>query len=469
MSLAAINYLRTQIINHGRLFFNEPAVKLLQSETITFLPYNEAIAVRDHQIVIPIDIAVPAIPETVWRVPFNSTELTLWNRIPRPEGNEWRSLPNETSPVWYKHQSGTLIPVWNLFGDLFDLLTFGEERRTEKRDQHGRFAYRYSPRLAPGLLTVPAFNEAVALLVEAANATSRSEDPTFQLGSLVGQPVVVLSHDCDILAGNDLITQSVRLYRTVQPMTTLRMPKPKQLWWMMRNAISPDRYYFDNATGMADLESVFGATSTYYLLNGTGGRFGARSSLADIRRLVERLSPSRDFGIHYNYDTFLDKEKFAAQLSQLQQIVPTKIVSGRAHYLRFDPFRSYSFLTQFGIYVDESSGWADFVGYRNGIAGCFQAYDNDRNAPLDIWEVPMTVMELALVTQHGNGAISYVEKQLHHLSRIGGALTVLFHPGQFFNPEHAATLGTYHEIFKRCRQHQAVFLTARQMVDRIRT
>lgn len=81
----------------------------------------------------------------------------------------------------------------------------------------------------------------------------------------------------------------------------------------------------------------------------------------------------------------------------------------------------------------------------------------------------MTVMELALVTQHGNGAISYVEKQLHHLSRIGGALTVLFHPGQFFNPEHATTRGTYHEVFKLCRQHHAIYLTARQLVDRIRT
>jgi hypothetical protein len=78
-------------------------------------------------------------------------------------------------------------------------------------------------------------------------------------------------------------------------------------------------------------------------------------------------------------------------------------------------------------------------------------------------------MELALVTQHGAGAVSFVEKQLHHLGRIGGALTVLFHPGQFFNPEHAATLGTYHEILKLCRQHQAVYLTARQLVDRIRT
>jgi hypothetical protein len=469
MSPAAVNYLRTQIVNHGRLFFTESIAKLLQSDTITFLPYNEATAVRGHQIVIPIDIAIPPTPDPVWRVPFNSTELTLWNRLPRPEGNEWRALPNETSPVWYHHQSGTLIPAWNLFGNLFDLLTFGEERRTEKRDHHGRFAYSYSPRLAPGLLAVPAVNEAVALLVDATNAISRSENPTFHLDSLSGPPVVVLSHDCDILAGNDLITQSVRLYRALQPMTTLRMPKPIQLWWVVRNAFTPDRYYFDNATGMADLERVFGATSTYYLLNGTGGRFGARSSLTEIRRLVEQLSPFRDFGIHYNYDTFLDQEKFAPQLDQLQRIVPTKIVSGRAHYLRFDPFRSYSFLTQFGIYADESSGWADFVGYRNGIAGCFQPYDSDRQSPHDIWEIPMSVMELALVTQHGAGAVSFVEKQLHHLGRIGGALTVLFHPGQFFNPEHAATLGTYHEILKLCRQHQAVYLTARQLVDRIRT
>jgi hypothetical protein len=360
------------------------------------------------------------------------------------------------------------MPAWNLFGNVFDLLTFGEEQRLARRDRHGRFAWQFSPRLAAGLLAVPAVNEAVALLAAAGVSLARSGEPLLTLDCLSGPPAVVLSHDCDILAGNDFWTQSVRLFRAARPLTKLRPPRVSNLWWFVRNAVTPRRFYLDNATGMADIEHCFGYGSTYYLLNGSGGRFGARSSFANVRRLIERIPQSWDIGIHYNYDTFLNQAKFAAQLEHLQREAPRLIVSGRAHYLRLDPLQSFTFLRQFGIYADESSGWPDYLGYRNGIAGCFQAFDVETKAPLDIWEIPLVVVEDALVSRHGNDAVRVVERHLQHLSRIGGALTILFHPGAFFNPEFRSILGVYHEILKLCRQMRVVSHTARSLVDRVR-
>jgi hypothetical protein len=360
------------------------------------------------------------------------------------------------------------MPAWNLFGNLFDLLTFGEEQRSSQRDHHGRFASQASPRREKGLLDVPAFNEAAALLVAALVSMSRSERASLVLDILPEPPVVVLSHDCDILTGNGFHTQAARLYRFFQPMARLRPPRPANLWWMLRNAATPRRFYFDNATGMIDIERCFGFTSTFYLLNGSGGRFGARSRFSEVVRLAERIPKSWEMGIHYNYDTFLDDEKFAAQLNQLKELSPLPIVSGRAHYLRFDPYRSFSFLRQFGIYADESSGWSDCIGFRNGIAGGFEAYDPVGQFTLGIWEVPLVVMDEALVKQQGVNAISLVRRYLHHLGRIGGALTILFHPGQFFNPEHGEMVGVYHEILQVCRHAGAVSQTAHRLVDRLR-
>ncbi|RKX28682.1 MAG: hypothetical protein DRP47_03740 [Candidatus Zixiibacteriota bacterium] len=468
MTTAPVEYVRAQITNHARLFFTEPAARLLQSDAIRFLTYAEAVAMRGRQIVIPVDLPVPPVPELPWQVQFNGTVLTLWNRAPHPDGDHWRAIPNETAPVWYQHVSGTLMPSWNLFGNTFDLLTFGEEQRLSQRDHHDRFAAAFSPRLERGLLEVPAVNETVALVVAAVVAMSHTGQPSFTLDCLSGPPVVVLSHDCDALLGNDFWTQSVRLYRFIQSLVRLRLPRLSNLWWLARNAVTPRRFYFDNATGMIDIERCFGYTSTFYLLNGSGGRFGARSPFSVIPQLLEHIPPSWDIGIHYNYDTFLNQDRFAAQLEQLQEVVSHQFVSGRAHYLKFDPFRSFSFLQQFGIYVDESSGWADYVGYRNGIAGCFQAYDTEKQLPLDIWEVPMVIMEAALIKQHGADAVNFVERQLQHLSCIGGALTILVHPGQFFNPEHRQMLGIYHELLKVCRRMGAITHTARSLVDQLR-
>ena len=77
-------------------------------------------------------------------------------------------------------------------------------------------------------------------------------------------------------------------------------------------------------------------------------------------------------------------------------------------------------------------------------------------------------MEDALIEQHGAEAVNVLEKHLRHLSRIGGALTFLIHPGQFHNPEYRATMGLYQAIIDICRRIGAVSQTSRALVDFVR-
>jgi len=466
MRTSDIEYFAKQISSHIRVFFTEDAQGLIKDRTIRFRPYDQAIGMQEPVICIPTDIPIPACPERPYKVDFNETTLTLWNRIPRPETGTWNALPDESASLWYRNDSGALIPAWNLFGNLFQLLTFGEEVVHDKRDQHGRVAAAFSPRLEHDLLEVPAFNEAVAVLVAAGVGLRSTGEPTTGLTGMVRSPVVVLSHDCDVLRGNDLWTQVVRGARIFLPLGKLRPPKLDNAWWLVRNAMTPKRFYFDNVTGMMDLERLFGYRSTHYLLNGNGGRFGARSGLAIIRDLLKIVPPQWDVGIHYNYDTFLDDDRFDTQLAELEGIIGEKVRVGRAHYLRFDPQRSFPFLKKYGIEVDESSGYADRIGYRNGLAGCFQVYDAAAGTALDIWEVPLTFMDAVLAQQYGHDAVRIFTQHIYHLSRIGGALSLLFHPGQFFNPEHKHMLGVYHQLLMSCRDLGAISLPARLLAKR---
>ncbi|HKK20119.1 MAG TPA: hypothetical protein VJ983_01495, partial [candidate division Zixibacteria bacterium] len=270
ISRAAVGYVRSQLAGHVRLFFHEPAADLIKGESIRFLSYVDAVSTKERCIVIPTDIPIPFEPDLPWTSEFNGTSVTLWNRIRKPDAEGWRGVPAEASPVWWVHDSGTVLPSWNLFGNILDLLTFGEEKRSSERDQHGRFDWKSSPRTKHGLLEVPTVNEAAALLVAALTSMSRSEPPALVLGdNILKPPVVVLSHDCDSLKGNDFTSQLIRLYRVIQPVTKGRWPKLSNLWWIARNATSPRRYYFDDATGLLDIERCFGATSTFYLLNGS--------------------------------------------------------------------------------------------------------------------------------------------------------------------------------------------------------
>lgn len=460
-----VRYLKQQIKNHLGLFFDKSVGELYNENFIQFLPFREAVGLRRPGIVIPVDIFNPYSIEDRYQVELNGTKLTLWNRLNLPDKTGWSTLPNEQTPLWFRHQSGTLIPAWNIFQNLFELLTFAEERKNPKRDQHGRFVAAYSIRRADNLLEVPAFNEAVAAIAMALVGLMEKNFNTQRLSELICPPVIVLSHDCDILYGGDFWTQSIRALRIVRPLAEFKLPRIDNIWWILRNLVTPKRFYFDNILGMIEIERLFAFYSTFYLLNGSGGRFGARNGEKPLPELFKAIPQSCEIGIHYNYDTYLNEKRFLSQLGELESHYQKKVISGRAHYLRFDSGEAFQFWEKLGIRVDESSGYSDRIGYRNGVGGCFQIFDSVDQKPLDIWEVPMTIMDQSVVRQYGDNAIKKFSEMLLHLSKIGGAMSVLFHPGVFFNPEIPDMRGVYHEMLIECRQIGAVSKTAKELAE----
>ncbi|PWB72988.1 hypothetical protein C3F09_05845 [candidate division GN15 bacterium] len=444
-------YLWSQILLHLNLFFDRQTIATVDRSRILFGPYAAVTLERRPVIAIPNDIPYNMAAKDAYAAPFGETHLTLWNRLEIPPGDGWRALPDNAAPVWYVHASGTHLPAWNLFGNLFALLTSQEEREFATRDKHGRFAGGRSPRAERGLMEVPAFNEAVAALAAACVGLSHEGQAELSVRGLVKPPVVVLSHDCDILRGNDRWTQAIRFARIFLPLAHLRPPRIANLWWIARNYIRPDDFYFDNVLGMVNLERQFGFTSTFYLLNGTPGRYGARSGSWLLPKLIAAIPPGWSRGIHYNYDTFLDTIRFVQQMQELTDLLGGRPRFGRAHYLRFDMERSPEFLAAQGIKCDESAGFSDRIAYRCGIAGCFQPYDPATESAVNILELPMMIMEDALKLQYGDGAAAVFEQMLRHLGQIGGALTLNVHPGVFHNPEIPRMLGFYHRLLCLCR------------------
>lgn len=455
MKPGEVNYLWRQILQHTERFFTREALDMLQTADIRFLSYTEAIRIREPVIAITIDINNSARPKAPYKVPFNGTELTLWNPLPPPPGDGWSNLPCTATPLWYRHEQGTLIPAWHIFANLFDLLTLREERESPRRDAHGRFTGSMSPRREDNLLEVPAFNEGVAVLVAACRGLLKENYPGFDLKGLVQPPVVVLSHDNDILRGNDVWTQAVRFLRIFQPLLKFKPPRLANFWWILRNTMYPKAYYLENLAGMVDVERMFGYTSSFYFLNGTGGRLGARSGSAIIPEAIRQIPPEWPVGIHYNYDTLLNADRFNSQLTELCRYVGRPIISGRAHYLRFDPEKSFSFLASMGIQCDESLGYSDYVGYRCGIAGPFQPYDHTSGQALPLWEVPLTMIENTLLGQYPRDPAKAFHNMLYHISRIGGAISLLIHPGLFFNPEFPETRGLYRRLLRVACQLEA--------------
>jgi len=452
MSQEAAEYALQEILFAARFIATEKGLRLLHNTRIRVVAGESVRDARGPEIVLPSDISTPFSPQEPWQIPFNGTFLTLFNPLPRP-GGEWQALPNETTPAWWRHPTGALTPAWNMLGNVYDLLSFREDAEIAVRDRHGRLPVAASPRTAAGIGKVPVVNEALALLLDAIAAMERGVLPTFRLDDLIETPALVLSHDCDSLRGDDVITQAIRVYRIFQPCFRGRAPQLGLLGKIFANYRHPYRYFLDDLFEMLAVERRFGYRSVMYVLNGTGGRFGARSGLGAVRKLLERVPPGWEIGIHYNYDTFHQPERFASQKAEIEALIGEAVTAGRAHYLRFDPRKSPAFVAEQGIRFDESIGWSSQNAYKAGIAAPFRPLNEAVGRRFEVIELPLVFMEANLV-EGEDGYLSF-KNLFGHLEKIGGVISVLFHPGTFANPERPDLEGLYLRILEFANEARA--------------
>jgi hypothetical protein len=451
MSQETAEYALQEILFAARFIATEKGLRLLRDTRIRVMPKESVQDARGSEIVLPADISTPLVPQEPKQIPFNDTFLTLFNPLPRPSG-EWQALPDETAPVWWRHPTGALTPAWNMLGNVYDLLTFREDLEISARDRHGRLPAAASARFPAGIAKVPVVNEALALLLDAVAAMERRVAPTFRLDGLIKAPALVLSHDCDLLRGNDTITQAIRVYRIFQPCFRGKAPRLGLLGKIFANYRHPYQYFLCDLIKMLAVERRYGYRSVMYVLNGAGGRFGARSGLGAVRKLLERVPAGWEIGIHYNYDTFHHPKRFALQKAEIEALIGEAVTAGRAHYLRFDPRKSPAFVAERGIRFDESIGWPSLNGYKAGTAAPFRPL-NEVGKQLEVIELPLVFMD-ANLPEGEDGYLSF-KKLFEHLEKIGGVISVLFHPGTFANPERADLQGLYLRILEFANQARA--------------
>ena len=445
-------YALQEILFAARFIATENGLRLLHNARIRVVTGESVRDARGPEIVLPADTSIPLTLQEPRQIPFNGTFLTLFNPLPRP-GGEWQALPNEAAPAWWRHPTGTLTPAWNMLGNVYDLLTFREDAEIAARDRHGRLPAAASARTPAGIGKVPVVNEALALLLDAAAAMERAVVPTFRLDGLIEPPALVLSHDCDLLRGDDVITQSIRAYRIFQPCFRGRAPRLGLLGIIFANYRHPYQYFLDDLIKMLAVERRFGFRSVMYVLNGTGGRFGARSGFKAVRKLLERVPAGWEIGIHYNYDTFHQPGRFALQKAEIEALIGEAVTAGRAHYLRFDPRKSPAFVAERGIRFDESIGWPSQNGYKAGIAAPFRPLNEAIGTRLEVIELPLVFMDANLVEEE-DGYLSF-KNLFGHLEKIGGVISVLFHPGTFANPEQPNLEGLYLRILEFANEARA--------------
>jgi peptidoglycan/xylan/chitin deacetylase (PgdA/CDA1 family) len=218
-------------------------------------------------------------------------------------------------------------------------------------------------------------------------------------------------------------------------------------------------------------ERAHDARSTFFLLAGHGHRAdGAAPETYDrLRpRLVETLlEAGAEVGLHGSYLAAEDLERLARERALLAQL-DGPLIGHRYHYLRIDPHRNLAPLAGVGFRYDTSLGFPDALGFRAGIAHPFRPWDFARDAPADLVEVPLAVMDATLAEERYAGlsaaeAKPRVLELLDWAAEHGGAFSLLWHPERFDGPSARGWDGLYFELIDAVRERGGICLSAGEL------
>ena len=128
---------------------------------------------------------------------------------------------------------------------------------------------------------------------------------------------------------------------------------------------------------------------------------------ATIQLAIER---GYTIGLHPSYAAHNDPDLLQEEKKRLEQITGLSIQDSRQHFLHFDQQKTLTLLEDSGIKTDATFGYQDIIGFRCGTGFPYQLYNLSQERVSVISEIPMIVMDTALLMQLGNNAHSFREQ-----------------------------------------------------------
>lgn len=184
-----------------------------------------------------------------------------------------------------------------------------------------------------------------------------------------------------------------------------------------------------------------------------------------------------EIGIHPSWYSFDDADELKRQKEALENALGHEIVSIRQHYLHYDIRVTPRVQAEAGLRYDSTLGFNGNIGFRFGTSYAWKLHDLQSDTELPIVEIPLIIQDGALLNPlrgmclDEDTAFGYVAQITEAVERVGGILTLLWHPNAVMNPsswnlwlrtlkylkEKNAWFGSVREIgesWKRRKDHQ---------------
>ena len=148
-----------------------------------------------------------------------------------------------------------------------------------------------------------------------------------------------------------------------------------------------------------------------------------------------------EIGLHPSWYSFNDADELKRQKESLEQALGKKVNSIRQHFLHYDIRVTPAIHVEAGFKYDSTLGFNDNIGFRFGTCYPWNLFDLESKKELPILEIPLILQDVAMLNKSkgmridSKMALRYMVQIAGEVEKVGGVLTLLWHPNEIINPE----------------------------------
>ncbi len=384
--------------------------------------------------------AVLTFNENTGKMKFNLVDSEQWKFLIQGRINELEWIDNSRNtfkiPVlfWVNKNlpfvttaDDDIVFNGDIVSSAFFMLSRWEEKCSSDFDIHDRFKYKNSIAYKYNFITIPLVDEYAMLL----RKYLQKLFPNIDLG--INKFNIKLSHDIDSIRRFKNMKQSIR---------TLGgdLIKTKSIGLLLKSVRefkssfkSPGKDpYFLAIRELATLSKENGMDSAFYFKTSDASDHDSGYVIKDyVQECILYLQEQGfEIGFHPGYYTYKNYNKFIEEKERLDKILGYTNYGGRQHYLRFDINTTWKYWEQAGLKYDSTVGYAEHEGFRCGTCHPFKPFDIDDDKELDIYEIPLIVMEGTLQSYRKlkpEEGLDIIIDLMSKCKAVEGTFTLLWH------------------------------------------
>lgn len=321
--------------------------------------------------------------------------------------------------------------------DVWDLFTRKEEYSSEKLDEHQRFLFSEKDLQNASEPVVSRY------LIEHGMKVEFPENKLF---------AVCLTHDVDDIyppLSHSLLSSAYYLKQLNFKASTA------QLLWKLRGM---DYSPYLNFPKIMDIESRFEAKSSFYFIATEADPIRFRYAVEDIEHHLKEISSRGwEVGLHGGYYSYNSLEAVKKEKKRLETVLGKTVLGFRNHYLRFKVPDSWETLADAGFSYDSTFGYSNSIGFRNGMCHPFRPYNLSTGKEVDILEIPLVVMDVALFagSKSLEEAWECTKNLIDTTASLNGVITLLWHNFVFGCSFRSDWVRLYEKVLQYCSSRGA--------------